>query len=109
MGYAAQYDRWLVNEDQELGEISTLNIKDNASKVGRFFQEQPPEAIEVAPHFLRLGPRRDVLLFGAGAVTALVGGGALLPQATLERLGEVNGNKTWTRKERLPNKPLRSD
>jgi DMSO/TMAO reductase YedYZ molybdopterin-dependent catalytic subunit len=86
-----------------------MNIKDDTSKVGRFFQEQPPDAIEVAPHVLRKWTRRDVLLFGAGAVTALVGGGALLPQATLERLGVLHGNKTWPRKEWLLNRALRID
>jgi DMSO/TMAO reductase YedYZ molybdopterin-dependent catalytic subunit len=78
-------------------------------KVSRFFQEQPPEAIEVAPRVLRHWTRRDILLFGAGAVAALVGGGALLPQATLERLGVLHGNKTWPRKEWLLNRALRID
>jgi DMSO/TMAO reductase YedYZ molybdopterin-dependent catalytic subunit len=86
-----------------------MNIEDDTSKVGRFFQEQPPEAIEVAPYVLRKWTRRDVLLFGAGAVTAMVGGGALLPQATLERLGALHGNKTWPRKEWLLNRALRID
>ncbi|MGB0124309.1 MAG: hypothetical protein WA419_09100 [Silvibacterium sp.] len=78
-------------------------------KVARFFQEQPPETIEVAPHVLRHWTRRDVLLFGAGAVAAMVGGGALLPQATLEGLGLLHGNKTWLRKEWPLNKALRID
>jgi DMSO/TMAO reductase YedYZ molybdopterin-dependent catalytic subunit len=75
----------------------------------RFFQEQPPDATEVARHVLRRWTRRDVLLFGAGALTALVGGGTLLPQATLERLGVLHGNKTWPRKEWLLNRALRID
>jgi DMSO/TMAO reductase YedYZ molybdopterin-dependent catalytic subunit len=78
-------------------------------KIARFFQEQPPETIEVAPHVLRHWTRRDVLLFAAGAATALVGGGALLPPATLERLGVFHGNKTWPRKEWLLNRALRID
>jgi DMSO/TMAO reductase YedYZ molybdopterin-dependent catalytic subunit len=78
-------------------------------KVASFFQEQLPETIEAAPHVLRHWTRRDVLLFGAAAVTALVGGGALLPQATLERLGVLHGNKTWPRKEWLLNRALRID
>ena len=36
---------------------------------------------------LRRRTRRDVLLFGAGAVAALAGAGSLLPQDTLTRLG----------------------
>jgi DMSO/TMAO reductase YedYZ molybdopterin-dependent catalytic subunit len=78
-------------------------------KLGKFFQEQPPEAIEVSPRVLRHWTRRDVLFFGAGAVTALVGGGALLPQATLERLGVLHGNKTSPQKEWLLNRALRID
>ena len=53
--------------------------------------------------------RRDVLLFGAGALAKLAGGGSLLPQATLERLGIIHGNKTWPKKEWLLNKALRID
>ena len=53
-------------------------------KVGKFFQEQPPEAIEVAPRVLRHWTRRDILLFGAGSVAALVGGGALLPPLRID-------------------------
>jgi DMSO/TMAO reductase YedYZ molybdopterin-dependent catalytic subunit len=48
-------------------------------KVRKFFQEQPEEAIEVAPHVLRYWTRRDILLLGAGAVGALVGGALLRP------------------------------
>jgi DMSO/TMAO reductase YedYZ molybdopterin-dependent catalytic subunit len=65
--------------------------------------------IEVAPHVLRHWTRRDVLLFGAGAIAALVGGGSLLPQATLERLGVIHGNKNWPRKEWFLNRALRID
>jgi DMSO/TMAO reductase YedYZ molybdopterin-dependent catalytic subunit len=80
-----------------------------APKAKRFFDEQPPQTIEVAPHVLRHWTRRDVLLFGAGAVAALVGGGSLLPQATLERLGVAHGKKPWPGKEWLLNKALRID
>jgi DMSO/TMAO reductase YedYZ molybdopterin-dependent catalytic subunit len=96
-----------------------MNIEDNNDAIKPdnthrveakpFFQERPPEPIEVAPRVLRRWTRRDVLLFGAGAVATLVGGGALLPQATLERLGVLRGNKTWPRKEWLLNRALRID
>jgi DMSO/TMAO reductase YedYZ molybdopterin-dependent catalytic subunit len=65
--------------------------------------------IEVAPNVLRHWTRRDVLLFGAGAIAALAGGGSLLPQATLERLGVIHGNKTWPKKEWFLNRALRID
>ena len=64
-----------------------------------FFGERSLPAIEVPPQVLRARTRRDLLLFGAGAVAALVGGGSLLPQSTLSRLGvrrklDVRG-KEW--------------
>src|SRR6201998_155578 len=74
-----------------------------------FFREQPPQIIEVAPNDLRHWTRRDLLLFGAGAIAALAGGGSLLPQATLQRLGVLHGNKTWPGKEWFLNSALRID
>jgi DMSO/TMAO reductase YedYZ molybdopterin-dependent catalytic subunit len=78
-------------------------------KAKGFFREQPPQMIEVAPGVLRRRTRRDVLLFGAGAIAALAGGGSLLPQATLERLGIIHGNKTLPTKEWFLNRALRID
>ncbi|HTU49367.1 MAG TPA: molybdopterin-dependent oxidoreductase [Acidobacteriaceae bacterium] len=78
-------------------------------KTKSFFRERPPQIIEVAPNVLRHWTRRDVLLFGAGAIAALAGGGSLLPQATLERLGVTHRNKPWPGKEWLLNKALRID
>jgi DMSO/TMAO reductase YedYZ molybdopterin-dependent catalytic subunit len=74
-----------------------------------FFQERPPELMEVAPQLLHHWTRRDLLLFGAGAVAAVAAGGALLPQTTLKRLGIIHDNKNWPRKEWLLNKSLRID
>jgi len=65
--------------------------------------------MEVAPQVLRHWTRRDVLLFGAGAVAAVAAGGALLPQAALKRLGIIHENKSWPRKEWLLNRSLRLD
>lgn len=100
-----------VRDEAPAAEKATSIAKKAAflPKVARFFEERPMEAIEVAPHALRKWTRRDVLLFGAGALTALVGGGALLPQATLERLGVLHANKTWFGKEWLLNRALRID
>ena len=80
-----------------------------ALKAKSFFPEEPPQLIKVAPSVLRHWTRRDVLLFGAGAIAALAAGGSLLPQATLERLGVIHGNKTWPRKEWFLNRALRID
>jgi hypothetical protein len=72
------------------------------------FAEQPPQKIEMAPGRLHQLTRRDVLLFGAGAVAALAGGGFLLPQDTLSRLG-VRRNMDSPGKEWFLNRALRID
>ena len=43
--------------------------------------------------------RRDLLLFGAGAIAAVAAGGSLLPQTTLKRLGVIHENENWPKKE----------
>jgi DMSO/TMAO reductase YedYZ molybdopterin-dependent catalytic subunit len=73
-----------------------------------FFGERPLSAIEVPPQVFRSRTRRDLLLFGAGTVAALVGGCSLLPQTTLSRLG-VRRNMDSPEKEWLLNKALRID
>jgi DMSO/TMAO reductase YedYZ molybdopterin-dependent catalytic subunit len=65
--------------------------------------------MEVAPQLLRRWTRRDLLLFGTGAVAAVAAGGALLPQTTLKRLGLIHENKNRPRKEWLLNESLRID
>src|SRR5215469_4089877 len=74
-----------------------------------FFRERPARVTEVAPELLRRWTRRDVLLFGAGAAAAVAAGGALLPQATLKRMGIIHENENWPGKEWLLNKSLRID
>ncbi len=71
-----------------------------------FFGERPLPKCEVDPQGLRRRTRRDVLLFGAGAVAVLAGGGTLLPQDTLTRLGlrRNSPGKEW-----LLNSALRID
>jgi DMSO/TMAO reductase YedYZ molybdopterin-dependent catalytic subunit len=73
-----------------------------------FFGEQPLPVIEMAPWVLRYRTRRDVLLFGAGAVAAVAGAGLLLPQTTLSRMG-VRRNINVRGKEWLLNRGLRID
>ena len=78
-------------------------------KPASFFEERLPQGMEMAPRFLRHRTRRDLLLFGMGAIAAVAGGGSLLPHTTLERLGVTHGNKNWPKKEWLLNKALRID
>lgn len=73
-----------------------------------FLAERPLPALEIAARRLQHLTRRDVLLFGAGAIAAIAGGGWLLPQATLGRLG-VRGNADAAWKEWFLNKALRID
>jgi DMSO/TMAO reductase YedYZ molybdopterin-dependent catalytic subunit len=97
-------------------ENSVLESDDTSStesesprKPASFFQERPPQVMEVAPQLLRHWTRRDLLLFGMGALAAVAGGGSLLPQTTLERLGIIRGSKNWPKKEWFLNRALRID
>jgi len=65
--------------------------------------------MEVAPQLLRQWTRRDVLVFGMGAIAAVAGGGSLVPESTLERLGIIHGKQSWAKKEWLLNRALRID
>src|SRR5580704_12754891 len=78
------------------------------TKLESFFAGQPPQKIQMAPARLHQLTRRDVLLFGAGVVAALAGGGFLLPQDTLSRLG-VHRNMDSPEKQWFLNKALRLD
>src|SRR6266849_3953066 len=96
-------------------EQSALNAENTSStesasprKPASFFQEQPAQVIELAPQVLRHWTRRDFLLFGAGAIAALAGGGFLLPQDTLRRMG-VRQTVNSPAKEWFLNRALRID
>ncbi len=73
-----------------------------------FFEEHPLPVIEMAPRILRYRSRRDVLLFGAGAIAAVAGAGFLLPQATVSRMG-LRRNINARGKESLLNKAAHFD
>jgi len=72
------------------------------------FEERPLPVDEIAPRVLRYQSRRDFLLFGAGAIAALAGGGFLPPQNTLRRIG-VHQIVNSPAKEWFLNKALRID
>src|SRR5882724_4937663 len=59
----------------------------SAEKRLGLFEERPLPVDEIPPRVLRYRTRRDFLFFGAGALAALAGGGFLLPQDTLRRMG----------------------
>jgi len=78
-------------------------------KLVSFFGERTPQGIEVPPQLFRHWTRRDFLFFGMGTIAAVAGGGALLPQSTLERLGVIHEKKNCPKKESLLNRALRID
>jgi DMSO/TMAO reductase YedYZ molybdopterin-dependent catalytic subunit len=84
--------------------VKSVSVK----KPQGFFREQPSPAIEMDPRALRNRTRRDILLFGVGAVAALAGAGSLLPQDTLRRIG-VRRNLDSPGKEWFLNRALRID
>ena len=73
------------------------------------FSERPIEPIEVESSILRRWTRRDVLLFGAGALATLAVGGSQLPWQVLQQLGLVQGGTTGPENKWLLNKALRLD
>src|SRR5262249_49887760 len=98
-------DEHSAPEAENTSSTESVSLQKRAS----FFQERPPQVMEVAPQLLRHSTRRDVLLFGMGAIAAVAGGAYLLPQPTLERLGIIHGTKDWPKKEWLLNRALRID
>jgi DMSO/TMAO reductase YedYZ molybdopterin-dependent catalytic subunit len=77
-------------------------------KARDFIGERALPTLEMEPEALRRRTRRDVLLFGAGAVATLAGAGSLLPQETLTRLG-LRRDMDFPGKEWLLNRALRID
>ena len=100
-----------LEDEHSAPEADNTSSTESASprKPAPFFQERPPQVMEVAPQLLCHWTRRDVLLFGMGAIAAVAGAGSVLPQATLERLGMIHENKNWPKKEWLLNRSLRID
>jgi DMSO/TMAO reductase YedYZ molybdopterin-dependent catalytic subunit len=99
----------LVDHKPRTDEAASSAAKSvSVKKPQSFFGEQPLPIIEMAPRVLRYRTRRDLLLFGAGAVAAVAGAGFLLPQTTLSRMG-VRRNINARGKEWLLNKALRID
>src|ERR1700761_9014705 len=97
------------NEPPRDETASSLDVKPvSVKKPQSFFGEEPLQTIEMAPRILRYRTRRDLLLFGAGAVATVAGAGFLLPQTTLGRTG-MHRNVNARGKEWLLNKALRID
>jgi len=100
-----------LEDEQSAPEADNTSSTESVSpqKPASFLQERRPQVMEVAPQLLRHWSRRDVLLFGMGAMAAAAGGVSLLPQTTLERWGIIYEKKNWPKKEWLLNRSLRID
>jgi DMSO/TMAO reductase YedYZ molybdopterin-dependent catalytic subunit len=96
----------MINKKNRSPSVAAKSVA--MKKPESFFAEQPPQKIEMAPARLHQLTRRDVLLFGAGALAALAGAGFLLPQNTLSRLG-IRGKMKSPGKEWFLNQALRID
>jgi DMSO/TMAO reductase YedYZ molybdopterin-dependent catalytic subunit len=70
--------------------------------------ERPAEPIEVEPSMLRSWTRRNLLIFGAGALATLAVGGSQLPREVFERLG-LDPLKAGSDDKWLLNKALQLD
>jgi len=91
----------------EMGTSVAVESVSVEKRQGRF-EERPPPVNKIDPRVLRHRTRRDFLLFGAGAMAALAGGGFLLPQETLRRMG-VRRTVDSPAKEWFLNRALRID
>jgi len=67
--------------------------------------ERPAEPIEAEPSMLRRWTRRNLLIFGAGALATLAVGGSQLPREVFERLGldplRTGSDDKWLLKKAL--------
>jgi DMSO/TMAO reductase YedYZ molybdopterin-dependent catalytic subunit len=73
------------------------------------FSERPVKPIEVEASILRRWTRRDLLLFGAGALATLAVGGSQLPREVLQRLGLDHSGTTRPENKWLLKKALQLD
>src|SRR5260370_31497724 len=99
-----------VNHESRTNETAPSVAVESVSVEKRqgVFEERRLPVMEIAPGVLRYRTRRDFLLFGAGAMAALAGGGFLLPQDTLRRMG-VRRTVNSPAKEWFLNRALRID
>src|SRR5712672_3043714 len=99
-----------VDRESRTNETRTSVAVESVSAEKRLglFEERPLPVDEIPPRVLRYRTRRDFLFFGAGALAALAGGGFLLPQDTLRRMG-VRRSVDSPAKEWFLNRALRID
>src|SRR5882757_8599345 len=86
-------------------ELESARGSELMKKIQGAFSERPAEPIEVEPSMLRRWTRRNLLIFGAGALATLAVGGSQLPREVLERLGldplRTGSDDKWLLKKAL--------
>jgi hypothetical protein len=100
----------MMSSKKQVGaELKSTRRSALLKKLQGAFSEPPIEPIEVEPSILRRWTRRDVLLFGAGALATLAVGGSQLPGKVLQQLGLFQDGTTEPENKWLLNKALRLD
>jgi DMSO/TMAO reductase YedYZ molybdopterin-dependent catalytic subunit len=97
-----------VNSKQNALELMSARGSALLKKFHEAFRERPPEPIEVESSMLRHWTRRDLLIFGAGALATLAVGGSQLPSEVFGRLG-LDPSRFGPKDKWLLNKALRLD
>src|SRR5262249_7344059 len=98
-----------MSSKQNGTELKAARRSELLKKLQGAFSERPIEPIEVEPSILRSWTRRDLLLFGPGALATLAAGGSQLPRGVLQRLGLDQDRTTKPEDTWLLNKALRLD
>jgi DMSO/TMAO reductase YedYZ molybdopterin-dependent catalytic subunit len=97
-----------MSSKQNGAELKSEMASELLKKFQDAFSERSTGPIEVEPSMLRRWTRRNLMSFGAGALSTLAVGGSQLPREFFERLGldpvEIGPEDKW-----LLNKALRLD
>ncbi len=97
-----------MSSKQNGAELKSARRSALLQKFQSTLSERPAEPIEVEPSMLRGWTRRNLLIFGAGALATLAVGGSQLPREVFERLG-LDPLKTGSDDKWLLNKALQLD
>jgi DMSO/TMAO reductase YedYZ molybdopterin-dependent catalytic subunit len=99
----------MSSKKQKETELKSIRRSALLRKFQGAFSERPVEPIEVEHSTIRRWTRRDVLLFGAGALATLAVGGSQLPGKVLQQLGLGQGGTSGPENKWLLNKALQLD
>jgi len=97
-----------MSSKQNGAELQTARRSELLKKLQSSLSERAVEPIEIEPSVLSRWTRRDLLLFGAGALATLAVGGSQLPREVWQRLG-LDRSKIEPENKWLLNQALRLD